>query len=410
MTVSRISAPVSKPAPATPRRLLAGLGLMAVLLMSACTTSQMDWDLRSGDGALDTTDAALNATNPRPSPDARGVISYPGYQVAVAQKGDTVASVATRVGLNPQALADYNALAPTDSLRAGEVLALPSRVAAAPASAATGAVIGSTATPGSVDVSTIATTALDRVDGQAPAAASTPATKPAAAPGAEPIRHRVQRGETAFSIARSYNISVRALAEWNGLGEDLEVREGQYLIIPTISEKAPDPVATETQPGAGSPTPLPPSSKEPLPDEQTKPAAEVKKDSTPPSPAMEDQRTAASASVLAMPLDGKIIRPYDKAKNDGIDISAAAGTPVKAAADGTVALITKDTKGMPIVVIKHADGLLTGYAGVDGVKVAKGDAVKRGQIIAVLRPGDPPFLHFAVRKGNDSVDPMAYLE
>lgn len=401
------------PAAAAAKQLgLAGLGLTGLLLLSACTTSQMDWDLRSGEGALDTSQAALNATNPRPSPDARGVISYPGYQVAVAQKGDTVASVATRVGLDPRALADYNALAPTDALRAGEVLALPSRVAAAPASAAPGAVIGSTAAPGSVDVSTIATTALDRVDGQTPAPAARPAAKPAAAtqPGAEPIRHRVQRGETAFSIARSYNISVRALAEWNGLGEDLEVREGQYLIIPTISEKAADPVATETEPGAGSPTPLPPSSKAPLPDEATKPAAEVKKEATPPSPEMEEQRTPASASVLAMPLDGKIIRPYNKTSNDGIDISAAAGSPVRAAADGTVALITKDTKGMPIVVVKHADGLLTGYAGVDGVKVAKGDAVKRGQIIAVLRAGDPAFLHFAVRKGNDSVDPMAYLQ
>ena len=384
------------------------LGTLALLALTACSPEQMDWDLRSGDGALDTTAAALNATNPPPAADARGVISYPGYQVAVARKGDTVTTVANRVGISPQKLADYNALKPTDGLREGEVLALPSRVASSAPAATTGGVIGATAAPGTVDVSSIATTALDRVDTGAPAAT---AAKPAAsATAADPIRHRVQRGETAFSIARSYNISVKALAEWNGLGPDLEVREGQYLIIPTVSAVAPDPVAANTAPGVGTPTPLPPSSKEPLPAEKTKPAAAVKAESTPASPDLGASRTAASASRLAMPLDGKIIKGYDKAKNDGIDISAAAGTPVKAAADGTVALITKDTKGTPIVVVRHPDGLLTGYAGVTDVKVAKGDAVKRGQVIAVLGPGNPPFLHFAVRNGNDSVDPMAYLQ
>jgi hypothetical protein len=38
-------------------------------------------------------------------PDAQGVISYPGYQVAVARRGDTVGSVAARVGLSAQELA-----------------------------------------------------------------------------------------------------------------------------------------------------------------------------------------------------------------------------------------------------------------------------------------------------------------
>ena len=66
----------------------------------------------------------------------------------------------------------------------------------------------------------------------------------------------------------------------------------------------------------------------------------------------------ASASRFAMPVSGKVIRAYVKKKNDGIDIAAAAGSSVKAAADGTVAAVTKDTTGTPIVVIRHADGIL----------------------------------------------------
>ena len=65
---------------------------------------------------------------------------------------------------------------------------------------------------------------------------------------------------------------------------------------------------------------------------------------------------------------------------------------------------------MPILVIKHAGGVLTVYANIDGIKVAKGDTVKRGQTVAVVRQGDPAFLHFEVRKGVDAVDPMTYLQ
>ena len=111
-----------------------------------------------------------------------------------------------------------------------------------------------------------------------------------------------------------------------------------------------------------------------------------------------------------MPVNGKIIRGYVKKTNDGIDIAAPAGTVVIAAAAGTVAAVTKDTSGIPIIVIRHADGVLTVYAGVDGVTLTKGAAVKRGQAIAVVRTGSPSFLHFEVRQGVDSVDPMPYLQ
>ncbi len=381
-------------------------GLMALLLLSACTSSGLDWDLRGGAG-FDTTDAAKQATDPRPQADGNGVISYPGYQVVVARRGDTVTSVAQRLGVDAGQLASYNALRPSDSLRDGEVLALPGRVSAAPAGGAvTGGVIGATppATGGQIDVTTIAGNAIDRASGQTPAAAAPKA-------GAEPIRHKVQRGETAYTIARAYNVSAKALADWNGLGADMTVREGQYLIIPTASASAPppaDPVAVTTPPGQGSPTPPPPSAKEPLPKDEA-PAATKPKE-TPASPDMGTQRTGATATKLVMPVAGKIIRTYQKKKNDGIDIAAAAGTAVKAADAGSVAAVTKDTNGTPIVVIRHADNLLTVYAGVDSLKVKKGDAVSRGQVIAVVRSADPAFLHFEVRKGVESVDPMPYLQ
>jgi murein DD-endopeptidase MepM/ murein hydrolase activator NlpD len=381
----------------------------ALAALSACTPTTgtnpfagLDWDLRNGPGALDTSGAALQATERRPAPDSRGVISYPGYQVAVARRGDTVSSVAARVGVSADELARYNAVIPTDPLREGEIIALPRRVADTGPVLGTGPTAGTGAGPAPVDVSAIATTALDRVGTPTPPATTTPRS------GGEPIRHQVKRGETAFSIARSYNISAKALGEWNGLGPNLDVREGQYLIIPVATE-APPRAASQTvsAPGTGSPTPTPPSATKPLPAEKTAPVATAPKE-TPASPGLGAQRSTSTR--MAMPVQGSIIRPYAKGRNDGIDISAPAGTAVKAAADGTVAAITTDTAQTPIIVVRHADNLLTVYAGVDGITVKKGDSVSRGQTIAKVRAGTPSFLHFEVRRGVDSMDPVPFLQ
>lgn len=384
----------------------------ALVTLAACN-QPLDLDLRRFGGGLDTSGAALAATASRPQPDNRGIISYPNYQVAVAERGDTINDVAARVGLPAAELARYNGIPNDAVLREDEVVALPQRVTEpSPATGATGT--GPIQPGGSqIDVTTLAGAAIDRAGSGgviSPAQSAAPVAAPAQS-GTEPIRHKVVRGETAFQIARLYNVSPAALAEWNGLGSDMVVREGQYLLIPVAAEAPPRTAAAPVveAPGAGSVTPVPPSASTPLPQEDTGTAAAAP--AAPASPNLGTERTAASGNAtLAMPVGGSIIRGYSKGKNEGIDIAAGAGTAVKAAADGTVAAITRDTDQVPIVVLRHADNLLTVYAGVDGVTIAKGDSVKRGQSIAKIRATDPSFLHFEVRKGFDSVDPMPYLQ
>jgi murein DD-endopeptidase MepM/ murein hydrolase activator NlpD len=108
------------------------------------------------------------------------------------------------------------------------------------------------------------------------------------------------------------------------------------------------------------------------------------------------------------PVEGPILRPYSAA-NEGIDITAAPGTPVRAAGDGEVAAITQDTDQVPILVIRHADGLLTVYANIRNITVERGERVSRGQDVAEVGDGDPSFLHFEVRRGFEAVDPDRYL-
>lgn len=373
-----------------------GCATAALLGLTACAT--VDLDLR-GDfvNGLDTSEAATAAAEGRPRADDRGVISYPDFQVVLARRGDTVRTVADRLGLNAEALARYNGLRPDDQLRVGEVLSLPTRVAEP--SAATGA--------NTVDISALAGNAIDRAEVSGTTGSTSTGSSQS---GLVPIQHQVERGETAYSIARLYGVSVRSLADWNALDENLTVREGQFLLVPVAQSGSVQTSALDTPevtpPGTGTPTPTPPSASQPLPDETEEEAAAA----PPPSPELGNDRTEASGTArLSMPVQGSIIAGYEKGRNEGIDIAASPGTPVKAAGAGTVAAITRDTDQVPILVIRHAGNLLTVYANIDNITVEKGQSVSAGQTIASIRNADPSFLHFEVREGFESADPMDYL-
>lgn len=361
------------------------LPLLAPLVLAACVGAPSEWDFDFRPNA-----PRGNVTvADRPDPDSRGLISYDSYQVAIARRGDTVAGVATRIGLAPSELAAFNGRTEGDELRAGEVLALPRRVD------------GGTSAGGN-DIASIAGAAIDAADASNPAASG-----PRLPDGQEPVRHRIARGETAYSVARLYGVSVRSLAEWNGLGPDLAVREGQHLLIPIVIETVA--AADNSRPG-DSVAPLPPSSATPLPgsiETAALPALEGTGTGSP-TPAPATAAPAQSSARLVAPVGGTILRNYGSG-NEGIDISAASGTSVRAAADGTVAAITQDTDQVPILVIRHSDGLLTVYANIQNITVSRGDRVSQGQNVAQVGPGDPSFLHFEVRRGFEAVNPAEYL-
>lgn len=375
----------------------AGKFSVAMVLLLAGCSEPFDYDLRGNVGGFNTSEAARGATTSRPEPDSRGIISYPRYQVAVAHRGDTVSDVASRIDMPADELARYNGVKPEDTMRQGEILALPRRVAEP--SAATGVDIESLAggaIDASADTTPVQTTTLEP--------AAKPRVKPVQATGPEPVRHKVVRGETAYTISRLYQVPVKSLGEWNGLGSDFAIREGQYLLIPITVTPASTTNST-VDPGAGSKTPTPPSAVTPLPEEKIDPKpAEV------PVVSVGEPTKASDTAEMSMPVRGKIISVYKKGKNEGINIAAAPGTKVTSAADGTVAAIINNEEDVPILVIRHSENVMTVYANVEQVQVQKGDTVRRGQQLASLRSGDDAYVHFEVRNGFDSVDPMPYLE
>lgn len=386
------------------RRLI--LATVALGALAACEGKPLDFDLRGLGGGFTTADAATKATGNRPAADDRGVISYPNYQVAVAKRGDTLNDVAARLGLSPAELAKFNGVAPDVPLRKDEIIALPRRVAEP--SPATGASGTGPIQPVAVDVTTLAGNAINNApDTSVQTAGLPPVAVTPSQSGAEPIRHKVERGETAYTVARLYQVTPKALAEWNGLGADFAIREGQFLLIPVERQAPPRRTASANAtpaPGVGSPTPTPPSSVKPLPDAETQVAAK-------PAPKVNVGKSTAVASTakMAFPITGDIIREYSKGKNEGINIKGTAGASVKSADAGTVAAITQSADGVPIIVVRHPDNLMTVYANVTDVQVQKGDSVRRGQGLAKLRTGNDAYVHFEVRNGFDSVDPLPYL-
>ena len=364
--------------------------------LSACGNSPLnnfDFDFRGN--SFDTSDAALQATQSRPQADELGIINYPTYQVAIARRGDTVESMAIRLGQDANELARYNGLAEGQRLRNGEVLALP-KISRSPGQySADDEEIEETTLSKDINVLELADTALKVAGGSNNNRINRDSTDPKNL--VDPIKHKVVRGETAFIISRLYNISVRSLADWNGLDSDYTVREGQILIVPLVDKKVQKKFRQEE---IASVAPPPPSSKKPQPRNIAK------------QEAIEPSNTSISvpeSGRMAYPIEGLVIREYSKNKNDGIDFTAQAGTRVVAADTGVVATITEDTNQIAIVVLKHPKNILTVYANLTNIQVSNNQNVLRGEVIGEIPEGDPPYLHFEIREGFESIDPLEYL-
>lgn len=124
-----------------------------------------------------------------------------------------------------------------------------------------------------------------------------------------------------------------------------------------------------------------------------------------------------SAKSWQWPVNGPVKESFGQKSagvvNEGIVISAPEGAPIKAAQAGEVAFVGKDTKTYGnIVILRHSSGEMTSYAHAREVVVTKGQQVAAGATIGTVgKSGSArePQLHFAMRQGGTSVDPMAKL-
>lgn len=228
--------------------------------------------------------------------------------------------------------------------------------------------------------------------------------------------HTVRPGQSGIAIARAYGVDWSEIVSLNHLAEPYILRAGMRILIPSSQQVASmsveqhaaafrldlDDIITGGEPALAH-------NQKPV-----KPAAEPAK----PLPASAVVAEPARFSgQFEWPIDGKVVARFGSLGggrvSEGIDIAAPVGTPVEAAADGTVAYVGQDIPALGrLVLIRHGSGWITAYAHASELLVTRGQAVKRGQVIA--RSGESgaveqPLLHFEIRQARAAVDPVRFL-
>lgn len=102
-----------------------------------------------------------------------------------------------------------------------------------------------------------------------------------------------------------------------------------------------------------------------------------------------------------------------QSRHMGTDLQGLPGDPVRAAARGVVALVDAFYLAGNVVYLDHGGGLVSGYFHLSRAEVAEGDTVQAGQVIGRVGATGRvtgPHLHWVVRYGSVSVDPLSLLE
>ena len=112
---------------------------------------------------------------------------------------------------------------------------------------------------------------------------------------------------------------------------------------------------------------------------------------------------------------GKIVHPEYKTiiMNNGIDIEAPIGAPVKSVSSGIVEFVGRMRGYGKLVIINHFGGFLTVYAHLNDSFFLKGANVSEGTVIGSVGESgslEGSKLHFEVRKENNALDPNDWLK
>lgn len=238
------------------------------------------------------------------------------------------------------------------------------------------------------------TSTTTKIASTAKRGATVKATEPPAA-----CTHTVRRGESVGHIAARYRVTRVAVVGANHLDNPHALRTGQRLAIPGCRPPAP---TVREEPTVLSANGSVVKRVGPL---------RVLTELVLARPDFQDERIA-----LGWPIEGPVISTFGRRARGwhaGIDVSAEIGSPILAAAPGTVLFSGWIRAYGQIVKIQHSGGFITLYAHNLKNMVEEGEEVEAGQVIATVgRSGDAsgPHLHFEVRRDGKAYNPLYMLE
>ncbi len=183
------------------------------------------------------------------------------------------------------------------------------------------------------------------------------------------IYHKVNRGETVWRIAKSYDVTITEIIESNNIPDIAQIEVNQLILIPG---------ATEVRPVFAEP------------------------------------EGVEESEGYIWPLKGKILTHFHKirdgVKSRGIDIRASQGEVVRAARSGEVVFADYLPGQGYMIILEHPDEFFTVYSKNAQLLVSLGDRVGQSQPIAHVGQDDRlAYLHFQIRKRSKEDNPLYYL-
>ena len=224
--------------------------------------------------------------------------------------------------------------------------------------------------------------------------------------------HRIRSGDTLSGIASRYSVSVRSLMSANGFRTaSARLKLGSQLTIPEPRASAAvgrrPPVKPEMKPAVARAPVVTPS-------KRVRRAALIA--TVPPANLILDiPLFVDEAPIFAWPIDGALSSAFGRRRlgwHRGIDIVAAPGAPIVAAASGLVISSGPEGRYGRVVKIAHDAGFVTVYAHNDQNLVELGDWVAAGQRIATVgRTGRATgeHVHFEIRREGLAYNPLYLL-
>ena len=238
--------------------------------------------------------------------------------------------------------------------------------------------------------------------------------------------HTVKQGETGIAIARAYGVPWDRLIAANQLIPPFVLQIGDKLLLPSTRQVAAlspedrakafdvgiDDIITGGEPAAKL---VPTARRRALPTMARGTASGTTSSAAgnaAPLPAM-----IGDTPLFHWPVEGLTLSGFGAKAggrfNDGVNLKASAGAPIRAAAQGVVAYAGDAIPGFGnLILIKHANGWVTAYGHAEALLVTRGTIVSAGDVIA--RAGSTgavsePQVHFEIRRGRAPVDPARVI-
>ncbi len=196
------------------------------------------------------------------------------------------------------------------------------------------------------------------------------------------VYHIVEKHQTLYRICKTYGVALKEVASINRITDHSRIQVGQRIFIPGANRVFKVEVYIE----------------------------DVVEESS------HQEKMAYKKMNFIWPVEGRLGDGFDEAEGKrhlGIDISAPAGTMIKASASGRVIYSGNTIRGYGnLIILRHSEEFVTVYGHNEVNLVEEGDWVERGHTIGKVGQtgrATGPHLHFEIRRNNRAVDPLLFL-